>query len=642
MSEERIFKKRQREKILEDILKDYYVENDDENDRELKKPNVIPSKENSIDNPTKQEKSIENTIENTVEKTPKNDKRKAKKKLPPFDVIKPKIPRQIYALPNYGRDKYAIDMNNYRYAMSEYKKKYLEWVKRAVELEKDIPYKDRSKASLIRELEARELDCNGSRPILEERLRIHDEDSTSDKLFTSDLKTIEKLKDIEIFTEPQKGKMYGRGEDGLLGIPHSVIRTVLLRYFNEQTSEYMDLYSLAVTCKYLQADVMDVLTKRSVKLFGIGATPLSLNCLFSLQYKKVRNKVRPKGAKKYKWERKELWTIPRISSRLGVKNCNLNCGREERHLLPKKAIGACIQKYGSIEGLYKDRDKKAKLAKIRSEEKKLIQRGIPKRIENFNDGVKALGYPELIREKVNSDDISFEFIDPHDHIALSFCIFENPHIGSGRNHYYYGDVLMAIIKRYIVNEKITLSYLLKQFSGGPFAVKIIETVKRAKVANLMLNSFMSPSFPFKGYFQTLIPYFLTNKQTDTPLFFGQQVTDDILNVQLNAMLNPPSGFFQKENHCFASYYFDSRRADYDSDVSNLIVIWRKNLLQPPMSFIMERTKESPTVTIDLIKQCVKSQYSGVINSLDDIQIKKPTGAFYTTDNDKIYFGTLSF
>lgn len=91
---------------------------------------------------------------------------------------------------------------------------------------------------------------------------MHDQNSNSEKVFTTNLKTIEKVKEVELFSEPQQGKMYGKGEDGLLGMPHSVIRNVLLKFFNEKTTEYMDLYSLALTCKFMHADVMHVLSHR--------------------------------------------------------------------------------------------------------------------------------------------------------------------------------------------------------------------------------------------------------------------------------------------------------------------------------------------------------------------------------------------
>ena len=123
-------RKQQRKRLVEEILNgvDTNGTNDiDTNNRELKKP----------------------TTKKIV-------------KLPPFEHVKPTRPVRNYTLPDYEQ-KYRIDLNNYEYAMSEYNKKYLEWVKRAVEQEKDIPYEKRSKASLIRELEARELNSSGSR-----------------------------------------------------------------------------------------------------------------------------------------------------------------------------------------------------------------------------------------------------------------------------------------------------------------------------------------------------------------------------------------------------------------------------------------------------------------------------------------------
>lgn len=103
---------------------------------------------------------------------------------------------------------------------------------------------------------------------------------------------------------------------------------------------------------------MTFLLNRAVKIFGKGGTPLALNCLFSLQYEKVKIKVRPKGGKKYRYEHSRSWTVPNISTKLGIKNNYIDCRREERHKLPIKAIMVCIQKYGSVEGLYKDREKK--------------------------------------------------------------------------------------------------------------------------------------------------------------------------------------------------------------------------------------------------------------------------------------------
>ena len=101
---------------------------------------------------------------------------------------------------------------------------------------------------------------------------------------------------------------------------------------------------------------MTFLLNRAVKIFGKGGTPLALNCLFSLQYEKVKIKVRPKGGKKYRYDHRRIWTVPNISTKLGIKNKY----REKRHKLPIKAIMVCIQKYGSIEGLYKDREKKSR------------------------------------------------------------------------------------------------------------------------------------------------------------------------------------------------------------------------------------------------------------------------------------------
>ena len=120
------------------------------------------------------------------------------------------------------------------------------------------------------------------------------------------MKILEKVNDIELFSQPQPSKIYGKGEDGLLGIPHSVIRDVFLKYFNATTAEYMDMYSLALTCKYLHADVMKVLSDRAVRLFGQGATPLALNCLFRLQYKKAQ------GERNYRWEMLPLWSISKL------------------------------------------------------------------------------------------------------------------------------------------------------------------------------------------------------------------------------------------------------------------------------------------------------------------------------------------
>jgi len=243
----------------------------------------------------------------------------------------------------------------------------------------------------------------------------------------------------------------------------------------------------------------------------------------------------------------------------------------------------------------------------------------------------------LIREK---DENSFEFINNDMHKALSLCIFDNPNITGNHRWYYYGDLATENIRKYVVHEKITLSYLLKYFSKGPLGFKTIDYVKKVKTSNP--NMAYGHSFPFKGYFQKVVSYLFTKKQTDAPLFFGQKITDEIFNVQLNGMLNPPPDFFQKSFHHFSSDFFDRRRYSHDIDVSNLIVIWRKNLMLPPISCIMQRTSQSPEVTIDLIKECVMSQYPTRINSADDIQIKTPLGGSYNNNREKIYFGILNF
>ncbi len=225
----------------------------------------------------------------------------SKKRLPKFEGVAPTLPidpRRQYtfsALSDVAKAeeqaKYASALKQFDQDSANFKQSRIAWAKLAVAHEKNVPYEQRSKASLERECEARGLDQSGVKTVLEERLRLYDQDASDKRVTTSDMKVLQKVVNVHLYIDPQKQNCWFPRFDqdgkfitaGILDLSHDVIKQHLLVYFNEQT-DYRSLYSLMRTCKYLHADVTIVLHKRSLLLFGEGGTTLALKTLFNFSY----------------------------------------------------------------------------------------------------------------------------------------------------------------------------------------------------------------------------------------------------------------------------------------------------------------------------------------------------------------------
>ena len=360
-----------------------------------------------------------------------------------------------------------------------------------------------------------------------------------------------------------------------------------------------------------------------------------------------------------------------LGRKLGI-NCYAlhNMRRNE---WPIHAIKACIQKYGSIEGLYLDRKKKIQLgmfycyflllfvlylfniyqqflAMIKENEKDLVRRGISERIQKFNKAIMELGYPELIREIHTNKGKTFEFISKDVYNAI--CIITG--IAELYQYYQY-DVLFTKVQKYIVSEKITLNHLLKCFPHGEFGYKTIQYFVQYKTPSMMIDYGYGYNFAYKGYFQKLVGYFFTKKHDDDVKWFGKKVNEDVWKTQIFAMLFPVYSFFHKSDYEFNESHFHKYHNLYSDKI---IVMWSQDLSLPPQSFVLGGLQsfvlgglilpdQNPPITLDIIKNTIISQYDGVnpVTPMhpSKIRIVKPSGMAYTElelSTEKIICGIL--
>lgn len=282
--------------------------------------------------------------------------------------------------------------------MTRYRIEQQEWAMEAVENDQDIPYEQRSTASLERECDARGILSTGKRDILLQRLLRHDVDKTDKTVTTASMVVLEKTVPVTFFMDPQAPVAFYAdaakiAEFGILALPHDIIRRHLLKFFDEAT-EYRSLKSLLLTCKYLHADVTTILLERAKQRFGPGGTLQALGALDFICNSRTNLDFMFKDT---------FFFSGAMQSTFDVRGCMISTTWDDSPLIVgMRILRACITKYGSIEGFRAHKAKQKQLAINKQLDQQVLNAGRQERFNNLISALEKRGYPQLF-ELVETD-----------------------------------------------------------------------------------------------------------------------------------------------------------------------------------------------------------------------------------------------
>ena len=485
----------------------------------------------------------------------KTEKRRKVKKLPPMPKMENIPNRVIYGMPprnpeflwgydqlvesakKQKQDNYLVDLQEYEIERKEYLNVRKNWLAEVLENEKGIPYDQRTKASLERDLEFRGLETSGLRDVLIKRLKIHDKNPQDPSLIKRSMKVVQKVTNVSLFSEHQPQVFgYGSGEYGIVGLPHGIIEKKLLALFDVLCpDDYYALHGLLLSCKYLQEDVIKYLAQESIRIFGNGGTPLALNCFFKTVWFKQKlfrttDEVR-RGVPKYKFAAKgKKVTLAKTQKQLGLENWyNKNVlpsqidkmrKATDNFEMVKNAIIICIKIYGSVEGYMTHLEKTRQVKINRVNDRLVTLEGAHKRADMFNLAINNMGYPNII--KCSGSELSTNCE------AIEIEVWEYLSFGSR-----YGDRndLFNYVKGHIMSAKPALlkTVLAKFPVEFPDYVRRIENLSGVKInVNLYGNSQKMAQFMY-----ICKNLFLPKSPGDPIKWFGQYMTKDLLDKQFS-------------------------------------------------------------------------------------------------------------
>ncbi len=187
----------------------------------------------------------------------------------------------------------------------------------------------------------------------------------------------------------------------LLAVPHDVLQLNLLSYLDART-----LFQVLFVCRYfgcfcscgaliqalgparyVHTDALALLRRLSREMFGEHGTPLALS------------------AKLYYELRQDCTTLAR---RLGVNIQDIRRDVQRsfyRLSNAEVAVSLCIARYGSVEGLYADRARKAELAARRQEERAIMLQGAQPRLQGVNALLVSRGFPAML--ELSEDEVQW-------------------------------------------------------------------------------------------------------------------------------------------------------------------------------------------------------------------------------------------
>ena len=591
------------------------------------------------------EKVDEEIDENVV----KIEKRRKVRKLPQMPYVDPSIkwqrpprnPEFFYHYSQLGdeakkqmKEEYVIKLKVYEEKKAQYDQIRRKWLSDIIEIEKDIPYEERTKASLERELEFRGLETTGVRDVLLKRLKKHDDNPNDVTLIKNTMKVVEKITDVKLFSEHQPQIFgYGSGEYGIVGLPHGIISR-LLNFFNVVCpDDYYSLFGLLTTCKYLQEDVVKYLTKESKRIFGEGGTPMALNCLFKTVWMKCKvfrttQEIR-QGVPKYKFEGKgKKLTVLKTQKKLGLVNWQRNLTPTQidtmrMEISPIKmvqnGIKLCIQTYGSVEGYLNHLDKTRQVKINRENDKLEILEGAYKRANLFNKALNEMGYPDMIKCIGSGLSISCEHLEPQYWIGLV-------------KHYDNSLKIVNYVKGYILREKPSLlkTVLVK------FPVGFPEFVNRfKKISNIefdMYNSY-GRNKHLVQFMSKCMHLFLPNKVGESIKWFGQCITKELLDKHFDHFVRIDLNMtdqFGRAMSCDFFYNFSYYSRD------NLYIVFDKDLSILPTFHVISQSENSRfDSAIDINILLTKLGLTS-----DQILVKDPVTGIY--DQKRVVFAKKSF
>ncbi len=244
----------------------------------------------------------------------------------------------------------------------------LKWARECCDVEKDIPLEERTKASLKRECLVRGLACCPSVSGVIERIRLFDEKGVcvAKKGHTIVAAPV-RAPFRKIPTVPFRAGM----QAGIFHVPHDVVIMHILPYL-----DFKGLFSLLFSCGHFYHDVTNYAQKLSNQLVGTLGTPKALNALFF-----------------YTTTYTQPLTVSYLSKQLQLQAHELERAIDDAHPEPKTyekdgvisrrgrfqkseyfadkvvktsvaaAIRTALNKYGSMEGVTQEANKKKKKAK---------------------------------------------------------------------------------------------------------------------------------------------------------------------------------------------------------------------------------------------------------------------------------------
>lgn len=472
------------------------------------------------------------------------DGKKIKKlnKLPPLpaeykQMYRPRHPSltsNFYSSSEMVQNDLLMKYQNDLHTFEENAKIKKQWLSDVLKEERKFPYSDRSKASLERELEFRGLETSGGKSAMIKVLMMHDANPNDPSLITIGMKTLEKITDVKLFSEHQK-PVIGYGSPQLIGLPHDLISKILKYFDVTRPHDYFSLFSLLMSCKFLHEDVLKYFKIES-KVFGSGGTPLALSCYHKCTWFKIEVKRRMidkrLGKPKFNYVTAKRLTVSYIRNKFGLSKWRDSGITFDNYILLEKAstgdsrmfhgIRLCILIYGTLEGFVAHCAKKRQLKINRENNRCDVLEGAYKRAEALNNGLKQMGYPELI--ECEGQGIKTKCKQLNDHV---WKIFYNMRRHKFRRTCF--DHIYAYARDYVLTEKPSmLKTVLSKFPNG--FCQLIQKYESS------LNTKFGEDVRMSNFIAYLLDFFIPDYGNEITLFgkkLPKKVTDSYLEYLLS-------------------------------------------------------------------------------------------------------------